>query len=200
MSGDINDAAMQNRLGVYVLDENNFAQITNTSRLGLGTGNPGPVAVPYDTHSSEQVCFPLTTADVFHWKVPLIGLPYFDSDGDIRARAIVGSSGGALDTGLSLGLHIKGLASGEEPTNANSSADGNITWPDITLLGADKVQETDPMNLGVAGLFADDLFLLFACTCISDGDATGDEPQLWAIILEYQMRLSSLTGYQERTV
>jgi hypothetical protein len=202
MSGEINDAAMQNKLGAYVLDENNMATVVNTTRMGQGAGTPGPAAI---IAASEQVALVMDDGDEFYWKIPLAGIPFFDPDGDIRVRAVIGSIGGAGDLGLSMGFHIKGVASGEAMSDAKASADGSITWPTTTLLGVDKIQELAPMALGVAGVFADDLELICALTCIDMGDAPtagagANEIHLLHAILEYQLQLSHSSGLRQRTV
>jgi len=195
-SGNIGDSQMHNKLLPYLLDENNMATVVDTTRKGLGAGTPGPAAIQAD---SEQVALVLDASDEFYWKILIAAMPDFDPAGDILAQPIIGSSGGASDTGLSLTVAIKGLAAGEAMSDAKSSPDGSYTFPDQVVLGADKIQSITPVGLSVAGMFAADLELLVALTATSLGDASANEVELHGLILWYQRQMSHSSGARQFT-
>ncbi len=172
--------------------------------LGAGAADIGEVSVA----AAEQNGVAVSTADELYWKVPIKGrLGKFNLDHDIQCRLHVETGGNITPTGADFRLAAKGIAQGEAFTDAKSSPDVSIIFPLIvTAAGAvlfatpAPTATTDPwIGMNAAGLFVADLFLMFALTCNSDGDAAADQIRVLGVELRGTQAFASSFGARQIT-
>jgi hypothetical protein len=171
---------------------------TNSPLTGLGAG---PAVAAEVVAAAEVAGVAMDTADELYFVVSKARLleAGFDLEEDIHARVECAFTDSSAVANVDWTLHAKGVAAGAALTDAKSSADGVCTFPAIGSDAVGRVEATPWQPLVAAGVFKDDLLVLFAVTLADKGTATADLTWLLGVTLRGQRRLTAEDGVKKLT-